>query len=116
MLDTDEEKRRFLASEEMWSDPDYMKSMDTAYHSFMQDNFIELWRRFCRNSDNQRSTTMAYDTDAAARHIEDDGADNDRCEFCGSLLFKKELDEDGNEFVIECRNETCQNYLKDVSK
>ena len=121
MLDTDDEKRRFLASRELEYDPEYMQSMDMAYHAFMQDEHCLEWRRFCRQQiltkiNELREQLMAYDTDAAAKKLENDGEDNDRCEFCGSLLFKRELDEDGNEFVIECCNDTCSNYLKDVSK
>lgn len=122
MLETDDEKRRFLASGEFGNDPEYMKSMDEAYHNFMQPQYFGAWRRFCVRSIQQQieilmeEVKMYGNFDAAVRQMEDGGEYNDRCEFCGSLLFKKELDEDGKEFVIECRNETCTNYLKDVSK
>lgn len=120
MFDTDDEKRRFLASEEFWHDPEYMRSMDEAYHGFMQPRYFDAWRRFCRQSVTKQITQlqeqlMGYDTDSAARKIEDEGADNDRCTTCGCLLFKRELDDDGNEFIVECRNETCKNYLKDIT-
>jgi len=39
MLDTEEEKKTFLASSEMSYDPLYQPSMDTMYHHWQQDKW-----------------------------------------------------------------------------
>ena len=42
MLESVEEKKRFLASSEFLYDPMYQPSMDRMYHLFMQDRWIEV--------------------------------------------------------------------------
>jgi len=43
-----EEKRAFLASEELCYDPLYQPSMDTAWHFWQQDKYIESRRLYER--------------------------------------------------------------------
>ena len=43
MLETTEDKKRFLASSEMCYDPMYQASMDTTYHHWMSDKRKKHW-------------------------------------------------------------------------
>jgi hypothetical protein len=46
ILETIEDKKRFLASSEMCYDPMYQSSMDTMYHAWMQDKYNDIgWRK-----------------------------------------------------------------------
>jgi hypothetical protein len=57
MLETPEEKRRFLSSEEMWNDVDYMGSMDTMWHHVMNHPDALDWLKKEREKDGEANRT-----------------------------------------------------------
>ena len=63
---------------------------------------------------------MSVDSDIVARHLEDEGADDDRYEYCSCLLVCEVIPdevnyEDFGEIVI-CNNDTCKNYRKVLNR
>lgn len=57
MFETHEEIRRFLASEEMWNDVDYMKSMDSMWHDVQQHPGTIRWLDKEREKDGKEDRT-----------------------------------------------------------
>ncbi len=50
MFDTDQEKRDFWASEELWQDYMYQPSMDTAYHYWLQPKWEKEFKAWLEKS------------------------------------------------------------------